>query len=1585
MLQLDGAGDYVRLPPDVFNHLEDATVEAWVKWQRLGPHAQPFGFGKMWQVMGVHNGGKTRDLVFFIYQRVQQLHAISVGDILYVDQWYHIAAVSGTGGMKLYLNGVLLGEREFTGSFAAIGNGEQNYLGESHWPDNASFFGQLAEVRVWGCARSQTQIRQTMHQAPSECEEVLVGSWSFAADAKDTSGNGFDGELMGRAHFVPDQLPPATGMRQPAALYGQVVDAAGHPIASAELRLERADAAALKEQIETDGMGFYQLAVWSPLDATYYLAAAHSELGAWSDALRLQAGTNQKVDLVLKEARSIEGTLMAFDSTPHRNVVVQALFVSGVGPPKLAATTRSDEGGKYVFVNLRPGRYTLRCHVAGDYVYYRSETELEASVLQVEEERLLTAIDFRFAPFKKGVWRSYSAADGLPHNTVCSLHRDGDGLLWFGTLGGISHFDGAIFTRLTAPGQPSNYRIGALHRDGDGVLWIGTDGGGVWRFDGRQFANFTMEDGLAHNEVYAIHRAADGVLWIGTAGGLTRLDGWSLGTNPADIVCNTLTIKDGLVDNQIYTLYSDGAGVLWIGTVGGLSCFDGQTFTNFTTTDGLVENRVTAIACDAEGVSWIGTMGGLSRFDGQTFTNFTTADGLVHVQVTAVDCAADGVLWIGTRGGLSRLDGQAFTNFTVEDGLVHNRIFAIERDVAGGLWIGTEGGVSRFDDRRLLGFTSRDGLAHSVQALHCDPQGALWFCMNGGVSRFGAGKFTHFTTKDGLTHPMTLAVGSTPEGLLCATGQGICRYDGTRFVADDEIWGIYISAFVRDKEGSLWFATKVGVLNYSAQGIATFTTEDGLAHNEVHAIEQDAKGYLWFGTKEGVSRFDGVQFCTFTTEDGLAHNEVHAIEQDAKGYLWFGTREGVSRFDGVQFRTFTTEDGLAYNHVQALYCDRDGLLWMGTLGGMVSYFDGTAWASLGQQDGFRGNLIYAIEQDAAGYLWFGTDRGAMRYRHSAAAAPTARLVALQTDVRQTDLEALAPLVAGTRTTIEYTSIDFKTVPEKRQYRCRVVGAAAAATSEQAAWSDPTRSTRFEWTPQEEGVYVFEVQAIDQDLNYSTPARLSLEVTPQPQLEDLRRTRRQLEAAYRELETKNEQLEAAKETAEAANRAKSIFLANMSHEIRTPMNAILGYTQILLRDSALNPNQRSAVETVERSGAHLLSLIDEVLDISRIEAGRQELQESDFDLKSLVEELGAIFELRCTQKDLGWRIGGEALQAADLWVCGDVGKLRQVLINLLSNAVKFTSSGEIALHLNPVAAIGAIRFEVIDSGPGLSAAEMQRIFEPFQQGQSGAAQEGTGLGLAIAQRLVELMGGELEVKSTPQSGACFFFTMPFKAATRAAVSTAVAGRQVVRLASGHRVLAMVADDVEENRAVLSRLLEDIGCQTVLAHDGAAAVQVFGAQRPDIVFMDIRMPGLDGLSAAQRIWQQGGEVPIVAVSASALAHEEQRYLQAGFAKFIAKPVHFDQVCETLASFLQVEFEYREEDAATAAWEGLVMPHQLLQRLRQAVELGWVTELDAAFDQVQALGPEGQLLAQHLRSLSEALDMAAMGEILGAVAHD
>jgi signal transduction histidine kinase/CheY-like chemotaxis protein/streptogramin lyase len=1559
VLQLDGDGSHLRLRPDIFNDLEEATVECWVKWQRLSHNAQPFGFGRTWQLMGVHNGARTQDLVFFVYEHAQKLHAITVPDVLQVDVWYHIAMVTGRSGMRAYINGVLAGEDEFTGSFAAIANGEQNSLGASFWPENQSFFGQIAHPRIWRVARTAAQIAESLHESSVEGAD-LIARWDFSdGDTHDRSGNGFDGELVGSARLLSGRPPTSTETRLPAILRGCVTDDASQPVAQAELRLQRSARGAKRAQ--TDAAGRYQMVIWEADEGGVDLAVTHGDLGGWHQGLILTPGESQQVDLVLREAVCIEGTLLALDNTPHAMVVVQALYASGHRAATVAATTMCDGGGRYSFSNLPSGLYDLRCHAGHRYV-------TEAG-LRVEPGSSQAGVDFRFAPFKVGTWRSYKTIDGLVHNMAWSACAAADGRLWVGTVGGVCCFDGAAFTELDFGGRLLEYRIRSIHQSGDGVLWFGTDNEGAWCWDGISVSQLSSADGLPHNEVRAICSTASGDLFFGTADGLARRSGkdWT-----------HFTTRDGLADQWIWSLHCDAEQILWIGTNAGLSRFDGQQFTSFTTRDGLVDNRVTDITHDAQGDLWIATHGGVSHFDGRNFVNYTPEDGLINELVLAVRCDRHGGVWLGTWRGASHFDGERFSNFTTEDGLLSDFILGIEVDEEGVLWFATEGGLCRFDDDRLRVLSSRHGLAHTVVSMTCTTQGEMWFGTELGVYRHVGGPLTHFASKQGVVGERAFSITDSAAGVLCGTESGICRFTGERFVADEEIRGNYIFCIFHDRDGVRWVGSTAGVTRHDAEGVTSFTREQGLADDSVRAIGQDREGLLWFGTVNGLSSYDGTRFHTYDTQDGLVHNRVFAIELDADGCLWFATGAGLGRFDGRDFSRQTTANGLAHNDVQAMKFDADGLLWVGGLGGVVSFFDGTTWTSLDSRDGLVGSSIRAIEQDAEGFMWFGTDRGAIRYRRNTATNPAAVITAVHTDVRHTDLHDLRPLIAGMRATIEYTSIDFRSSPERRQYRCRISG---------AEWSTPTVMTRFEWTPPEPGDHLFEVQAIDQDLNYSEPVQLNIPVHPEPQREALRRTRRELEQAYRTVAAKNEELEArgrelqqardhseeARKSADSANRAKSMFLANMSHEIRTPMNAMLGNAQILLRDKGLDESQRRSVERVEQSGQHLLSLIDEVLDISRIEAGRQPVQETDFDLITLLSEISLMFEVRCAQKDLSWSLQGPVSADTEIELRGDAGKLRQILSNLLSNAVKFTRSGGVWLRVSQEQAY-SILFEVEDSGPGLTAAEQQQVFEPFHQGQSAPPSEGAGLGLAIAQRLVELLGGRLQLDSAPDRGARFFFTLVFHSSLRP-VAPQLTGKRVIGLSPGCDVHALVVDDLEENRHVIDRLLQSIGCRVDQAASGFEALTLMGSRKPDIVFMDIRMPGMSGVEAAERVWDQFGRIPVVAVSASALSHERERYLRDGFAGFVAKPVRFEQLCQCLAAYLQVEFDYEGGNSEVPMWAEVDVPETLLLALREAAEQGEVTRLRVAVDELGQLGAAQRGLAVHLDRLGQELDLAGI----------
>jgi len=260
VLQLDGDGDYVQIPSNIFNDLDEATIEAWIKWERFGKWSQPLGFGsaEKWRIMVVNNHDGSSDLQFYIYIGQGNLHLIKVNDILELYRWYHVAGVSGRDGMKLYLNGMLVGTHDYTGSFSAINNGDLNYFGKSQWSMNDDFLGQLDEIRVWKVARTGKQLRDSMFMRLTGNEDGLVGLWNFdAGDALDSSPNCYSGLMFGDACCVEKQFPSDDELC--TLLYGKVYDEAGNPLFRADVRLYQNGE--LIKETSTDNEGAYIMAI----------------------------------------------------------------------------------------------------------------------------------------------------------------------------------------------------------------------------------------------------------------------------------------------------------------------------------------------------------------------------------------------------------------------------------------------------------------------------------------------------------------------------------------------------------------------------------------------------------------------------------------------------------------------------------------------------------------------------------------------------------------------------------------------------------------------------------------------------------------------------------------------------------------------------------------------------------------------------------------------------------------------------------------------------------------------------------------------------------------------------------------------------------------------------------------------------------------------------------------------------------------------------------------------------------------------------------------------------------------------------
>jgi len=408
--------------------------------------------------------------------------------------------------------------------------------------------------------------------------------------------------------------------------------------------------------------------------------------------------------------------------------------------------------------------------------------------------------------------------------------------------------------------------------------------------------------------------------------------------------------------------------------------------------------------------------------------------------------------------------------------------------------------------------------------------------------------------------------------------------------------------------------------------------------------------------------------------------------------------------------------------------------------------------------------------------------------------------------------------------------------------------------------------------------------------------------------ELARHRDHLEDLVRE---RTAELSESKERAEIANQAKTEFLARMSHELRTPLNAILGYAQILKMDEGLTPRQSTGLDTIHSSGEHLLTLIVDILDLSRIEAGKAELYPAPLELRPFLRGMADIIRIKADEKRLGFGLD----LATDLppTIVADEKRLRQIVLNLLGNAVKFPDRGDISLRVRAAAADGSgptLRFEVHDSGIGIAEDQVEQIFQPFEQGGEVHRRfGGTGLGLAISRQLVRLMGGDIHVESRPDEGSVFWFEIPL--ALSDAAAAAVPQRPAPRGYHGERRSVLVVDDVPGNRAMLCDLLGSLGFHVHQAADGQAALDLLQQARCDLVLMDMAMPVLDGLETTRRIRRQPAwrELPVIAVSANASGTDKARCLAAGADAFVAKPIDRDRLLQVVGERLALQWHWTD----------------------------------------------------------------------------
>ncbi len=535
----------------------------------------------------------------------------------------------------------------------------------------------------------------------------------------------------------------------------------------------------------------------------------------------------------------------------------------------------------------------------------------------------------------------------------------------------------------------------------------------------------------------------------------------------------------------------------------------------------------------------------------------------------------------------------------------------------------------------------------------------------------------------------------------------------------------------------------------------------------------------------------------------------------------------------------------------------------------------------------------------------------------------------------------------------------------------------------------------------------------------TNITLQEQITERQEAEAALRRSEQLLAAYSqtleqtieqrtaELAQATRQAEEARLSAEAANRAKSVFLANMSHELRTPLNAILGLTQLMNRNRSLTLEQREHLEIIGRSGEHLLGLINDVLEVSKIEAGQIKLNETDFDLYHLLDDLEDMFHLRAVDKNL--QLIFDRASDVPQYVRTDESKLRQVLINLLGNAIKFTQEGGVSLRVTMVNGQAStahdpglrtdgqgqrtFHFEVEDTGPGIAPDELGTLFEAFGQTKSGRQiQEGTGLGLIISQQFVRLMDGEITVSSQVGHGCIFKFDIHLGLADPVDIRPRPSARRVIGLAPdqpSYRVL--VVDDKRDSRILLVKLLALLNFEIREAENGQEALEIWEQWEPHLILMDMRMPVMNGYEATQQIKAtvKGQATVIIALTASAFDEAQAAVRWSGCDDFIRKPFREADLFDKIAQHLGVRYVYDQDQAVESKAEleagypkGLIpvalakLPAEVLTALHQATVQGDFDQILILIEQIRA---QDQPLAAILADLAHKFDFVQILQLI------
>jgi signal transduction histidine kinase/CheY-like chemotaxis protein/streptogramin lyase len=1121
-------------------------------------------------------------------------------------------------------------------------------------------------------------------------------------------------------------------------------------------------------------------------------------------------------------------------------------------------------------------------------------------------------------------FRQDGVAEGLPASGVNALAVDRAGYLWVATRDGLARYDGVSYriyrhAEGDSTSLPGNF-VNAVYAGADDRIWVSIEGQGLRLLDPKR-REFQPVSAAAGDDIWAIVGTPDGAVWVATFGdGLYRFDRHLQAThflpNPGN--------PKALASENVLALAAAADGSLWVGTAAGLMHYQGSGFEPVALGDG-GNQVILSLAAEPDGNLWIGTRAGLLQ---------RTAAGVVSVPgwrgqlpdpiVLSVLRDREGTRWFATRHGLVR-ERNGVLDAMASDAIGHVPVIAGLEDHEGGLWFATiDQGLFRLSaDWRNFSVLAAGPGGQSAQvpwSMAEARDGGAWLAGPGGV-------IARLDARSGQFRKVVADPARLPEGRLSALLErsdgsvwiglpnGLCRFqpqpqdlhclhtgDGSGLLTGS------VNQIAETADGLLWFAVYgAGVQAIDRQGriVHSIAVADGkgLDSPDQKQLAPGPDGSLWLAGPKGLRHWDPAA-ARFERVPGAPEMGVFGFAVVPPDTVWLhrlGALEAY-RWDGqglLKLRSVSADQGLPAAESGGVQADRHGAIWVTSARGLVRYDPiSDRLRVFGVRDGlpsqefeWRAPLFTAVGLGLAS-----TQSGLVLFDPARirSVGPIPQLVLDSVSLRrgedQVELDAnasqytLAPDDRDLRVAARLLSF---ADPSAHRYRFWLHGY-------DPDWVEAGAQGERVFSRLEPGRYRLEVRAANADGRWSQPRTFNLQVQAPWWRTGLARGVYAALAillvamvfwAYRRrmrLRLSRQLLDQHQRLAEASSEAKSRFLATLGHEIRTPMTGVLGMAE-LLQAGELAPQQRARVEAIQRAGQHLLRLVNDALDLARIEAGKLSLLDEAFDLHALLEEVADLLRPLARAKGLAFSL--QRAPGTPRGLRGDPGRVRQILLNLGNNAIKFTERGEIALR--SAATPNGVVLEVSDTGPGMNADQQARLFQRFEQADGARTTlryGGSGLGLAISQELAAAMGGRIAVHSQPGQGSTFRVILDLPAASLEENRPALV---LPASATGRRRVLVVEDDPTVAEVVVG-LLAALGHESVHVPQGLAALSELQLGRFDLAFLDLDLPGIDGFELARLIRAQGHRLPLVALTARADAEAEPLARAAGMDGFLRKPV-------------------------------------------------------------------------------------------------